>query len=261
MSKHGAPQESPLSPILFIIYVSDIPQPVNAQATTLSQFADDITLWSYGRNTIISECKIQKHLDKITKWCNVQRIKLSPLKTKVLHFSKKKHPLLDCNIKMYNIILKAEKTVKFLGDIFDHKLTFEEHIKDKINNTRHTTSSFYSLKSKGYRIPQKTMINLQKIFVRPNFDYGSTALTTADNKYIYKWEQIQMNVLRSILRLNRNMNNEVVRKCANISSISKRIKQLAKTWYKKAIINNSDIKEYIVTAEASLGTPLAYINN
>ena len=69
-----------------------------------------------------------------------------------------------------------------------------------------------------------------------------------------------MNVLRSILRLNRNMKNEAVRRCANISSISKRIKQLAKTWYKKAI-NNSDIKEYIVTAEASLGTPLAYINN
>ena len=43
------------------------------------------------------------------------------------------------------------------------------------------------------------------------------------------------------------MNNEVVRKCANISSISERIKQLAKSWYKKAIINNSDIKEYITT--------------
>ena len=38
---------------------------------------------------------------------------------------------------MDNIILKAEKTVKFIGVIFDHKLTFEEHIKDKINNTRH----------------------------------------------------------------------------------------------------------------------------
>ena len=65
--KHGVPQGSPLSPVLFIIYVSDIPQPVNIQATTLSQFADNIALWSYGRNTIMSEFKIQKHLDKIIR--------------------------------------------------------------------------------------------------------------------------------------------------------------------------------------------------
>ena len=259
--KHGVPQGSPLSPILFIIYVSDIPQPLNTQTTTLSQFADDIALWSYGRNTIMSECKIQKHLDKISKWCNVWRIKLNPLKTKVLHFSERKRPLLECNIKLDNVKLEAEKSVKFLGVTFDHKLTFEDHIKDKIINTRHITSSFYSLKSKKYKIPQKTMINLYKIFIRPNFDYGNTALITADNKYIYKWEQIQMNILRSILCLNKNINNEVVRKCANISSISERIKELAKTWFNEAQVNNSDIKDYLITAEASLGTPLAYINN
>ena len=259
--KHGVPQGSSLSRILFIVYVSDIPQPVNTQATTLSQFADDIALWSYGRNTIMSECKIQKHLDKISKWCNVWRIKLNPLKNKVLNFSKRKHPLLECNIKLDSIKLKAEKSVKFLGVIFDHKFTFEDYIKDKIINTRHITSSFYSLKSKKYKIPQKTMINLYKIFIRPNFDCGSTALIKAVNKYIYKREQIQMNILRSILCLNKNINNKVVRKCANISSISGRIKQLAKTWFKKAKTNNSDIKEYITPAEASLGTPLAYINN
>ena len=161
---------------------------------------------------------------------------------------------------MNDVKLKAEKIVKFLGVIFDHKLTFKEHIKDKIINTRQITSSFYSLKSKKYRIQERTMIKLYKI-IRPNFEYGITALITADNKYIYKWEQIQMNVLRSVLSLDRNMNNDVVRKCANIPSISVRIKQLAKSWYKKSILNNSDIKEYITTAEASLGTPLACINN
>ena len=174
--KHGVRQGSSLRPILFIIYVSDISQPENAQSTTLSQFADSIALWSYGRNTIMSEYKIQRHLNKITKWRHILRINLNSLKLKVLHFSKREHPLLDFNIKMDNVKLKAKKIVKFLGVISDHKLTFEEHIKDKINNTRQITSRFYSLKSKKYRIPERTMISLYKIFIRPNFEYGNTAL-------------------------------------------------------------------------------------
>ena len=70
-----------------------------------------------------------------------------------------------------------------------------------------------------------------------------------------------MNVLRFTLNLNRNMSNDEVKKCANISSISERIKQLAKSWYKKSIINKSDIKEYVRTAIVYPNTPLAYINN
>ena len=101
--KHQVPQGSPLSPILFIIYVSNIPQPENVQTTTLSQFAEDIALWAYGRNIILSQYKIQKHLDKIIKWCNVWLIKLSPLKSKVPHFIKRKHPSLECSIKMDNV--------------------------------------------------------------------------------------------------------------------------------------------------------------
>ena len=187
--KHGVPQESPLSPILFIIYLSDIRQPENVQTAIFLQFTDDIALWAYRRNTIISRYKIQKRLDKIINWCNIWRIKLNPLKTKVLHFSKGKHPLLDCNIKLDNVKLKAEKSVKFLGGIFDHKLTLEDHIKDKINNIKHVIANYYSLlRSKQYRIPDKIMINLYKIFIRSNFDYGNTALIAAENKYIYKWE-------------------------------------------------------------------------
>ena len=58
-SKYGVPKVSPVSPVLFII-VCGIPQPENVQTTTLSQFADDIALWAYGRTNIVSQHKIQK---------------------------------------------------------------------------------------------------------------------------------------------------------------------------------------------------------
>ena len=88
--------------------------------------------------------------------------------------------------------LKAEKSVTFLGVTFDsNKLIFEEHIKDKIHNTQHITSSYYSLRSQQYRIPVKTMINLYKIFIRPNFGYGNATLITAETKYI--WDKLFKN--------------------------------------------------------------------
>ena len=96
---------------------------------------------------------------------------------------------------MDNVKLNAEKSVKFLGVMFGNKLTFEEHIRDKVINTRHVTSNCYSLRSKKYRIPDKTITNLSKIFIRPNFHYGNRSLITAENKYIYKWEKIQINAL------------------------------------------------------------------
>lgn len=102
--KNGVTLGNHLSPILFIIFVSNIPQHANVWAKTLSQFADNGGLWSYWS---ISQYKIKKHLDKIIKWCNIWRIELNLLKTKVLNFSKKIHLVMDCNTNMNNVKLNA----------------------------------------------------------------------------------------------------------------------------------------------------------
>ena len=90
-------------------------------------------------------------------WCNVLRIRLKPLKKEVLNFRKKISSNLNVSIKMDNMNLRAEKSVKFLSVIFGYQLMFEEHIKSKIHNSRYGTSNFYSLKSHQYMIPERNI--------------------------------------------------------------------------------------------------------
>ena len=83
---HGVTQGRPLSPILFILYVSNIPQPNDAQVN-LSQFADDIGLWAPAPGICSINLRLQKYLNQILTWCDRWRIKLNPGKTHLINFS------------------------------------------------------------------------------------------------------------------------------------------------------------------------------
>ena len=126
----GVLQGSVLSPLLFLIYVNDLPKPHHRQ-NSKSQFADDTALWAASRNVHIAEKLLQKDQRKLAKWCAKWRIKLNPEKTKVIIFSRsylagKPEPTL----KLYGERLKIYPQVKFLGITFDSKFTFKKHFED-----------------------------------------------------------------------------------------------------------------------------------
>ena len=102
---YGIPQDSPLSPILSILYVSAILQPLNAQVN-LSQFTDDIAIWAQAPGVRSINLKLQKYLNQILTLCDMWRIKLNPKNFTLSTFPKGKlssKPWLRCMVNHWKL--------------------------------------------------------------------------------------------------------------------------------------------------------------
>ena len=63
----GTPQWSVLSPLLFLMYVNDIPVDPMNNKVKISQFADDLGMWTFGPNATYVQYRIHKTLSALEK--------------------------------------------------------------------------------------------------------------------------------------------------------------------------------------------------
>ena len=125
----GVPQGSVLGPLLFLIYINDLPQSSKKLSSYL--FANDTNIYFESENLCQLEKVVNNELKHVKKWLYVNKLALNVDKTNLIIFHSRQRSLSKTvNIKIGKVHVKQAKYVKFLGLLLDENLSWMYHLSE-----------------------------------------------------------------------------------------------------------------------------------
>lgn len=217
--KLGVPQGSVLGPLLFLIYINDLPQYLNDIRTKL--FADDTTLIFANEQieSSISACK--NGLRLLIEWCDHNYLYVNWSKTFAMIVSNKRLDIpsyIECNGFKIEVVSKF----KLLGVVLDQKLSFLDHV---CAVGKAINSKLFAIKKLFY-LSLIVKIQFFKTFILPYFDYCLSLIFYFSKTAISKLARIYYRCIYKLFKIKltgdvKNVNKSL--KAYNLFSFEYRI--------------------------------------
>ncbi|KAF8785633.1 putative RNA-directed DNA polymerase like protein [Argiope bruennichi] len=139
----GVVQGSKIGPILFNVYINDIPSRRNCQ-TQLCLFADDTAIMSTGESINIMK-HLNEYLDDLGKWLIRWKVKVNTDKCQPVYFTRKRNTPDPPPIKLFRRRINWSNYTKYLGVTLDKRLTYKDHIDNIRNKVKACRSKLYPM--------------------------------------------------------------------------------------------------------------------
>lgn len=220
----GVPQGSSLGPLLFIVYMNDLPSHIKNSQTLL--FADDTVLFHVSDSIETSSNLLQSDLNILHSWCRENLLDLNIKKTKSMIFPSKKPKISIQNflntqqkLKIGGSDIDYVLDYKYLGLTIDMQLKFVKYTNSLIQNVAFRLSQLSRIRSS---ITKGTALTLYKSMILTLFDYGSLFYSNTNASLISRLQILQNKGIRIICNLPKRENTDLLHKNLNLLFLSER---------------------------------------
>lgn len=203
----GSPQGSVVSPLLWNIYIADLPTHPNIK---ILQYADDTLLYFGHQAPLLSQMIFNSYLKKLSDWFTTWKLKVNENKTELIHFvgtgndvnQKIKKANKQIIFKFNNVKLKPVDSFKYLGVVFSSKANFNRQIDNIIKKVKTRSAQLRTFINSSF-IQPKFKNHVYKQYIRPLFQYACPV-----------WFNPSMVSSHQIERI-RKMERKLIRKTSN----------------------------------------------
>merc|ERR1711867_371958 len=166
----GVPQGDPSSPLLFNLFLSDLPDHLTHQAPSLNntiiqyiQYADDLALIADSPN------QLQIAIDDLAQYCTTNNLVINTAKTKIMIFQKGRFP--GCSFSLNSSTLERVSEFKYLGFTFTPQLSFTKHANYLSAKAKSRCALLFSKLPVNY-LSLPVVKAIFDVFILPIFHYG-----------------------------------------------------------------------------------------
>jgi hypothetical protein len=226
----GVAQDGLISPVLFSVYVNDMP--TSSHDIELALYADDTAIITMSRKPTLLVSYLESYLSDLQRWLSDWRIVINVSKSSAMIFARAGRRFIQPrSVTLFREPIQWVDTTRYLGVTLDKRPTWLPHIYQVNKRTAQRMGLLGSLLNRKSELSIRNGVLLYKQLIRPMMDYACPAWRSAARSHVRRLQILQSKCLRLVTGAHWYLSNRQIHEDLGVPIFADHIRALIASFH------------------------------